>query len=67
MRWEVKQGKPEVFKKWFAWHPVRINNQWVWLEYVERLKWWDYNAPPSLNGQSYEKEYRLLNENIQKD
>lgn len=20
---------------WFAWHPVKIGDQWVWLEWVE--------------------------------
>lgn len=23
--------------RWFAWHPVEINNRWVWLETVYRF------------------------------
>jgi hypothetical protein len=34
MRWPV-QFKPR-WRQWFAWHPVRIGNQWVWWEVVER-------------------------------
>lgn len=26
--------------KWFAWFPVKVLNQWVWLEYVERKIAW---------------------------
>ena len=26
------------WKRWFAWHPVLIDNQTVWLEIVERKR-----------------------------
>lgn len=22
--------------RWFAWHPVKIDHDWVWLEWVQR-------------------------------
>ncbi len=22
--------------RWFAWYPVRIDDEWVWLEHIER-------------------------------
>lgn len=24
------------WRRWFAWHPVRIGYDWVWLEWLER-------------------------------
>ena len=36
MRWLAKD-KAQWYR-WFAWHPVRIGCQWVWLETVERRK-----------------------------
>jgi hypothetical protein len=42
--------KPD-WQRWFAWHPVKINDQWVWLEFVERYiqcmcdhVWIDYRS-----------------------
>ena len=45
MRWRIKSRwvRDEYYvwsipwHRWFAWHPVRVDNEWVWLEYVERL------------------------------
>jgi len=34
MRWKVRKTKE--WNPWFAWHPVRIGNTWIWLEWVER-------------------------------
>lgn len=34
MRWPVKH-RP-IWQKWFAWHPVRIGEEWVWWEIIER-------------------------------
>jgi hypothetical protein len=36
-RWR-KVGLEWVIPKhrWFAWHPVRVKDEWVWLEYVWR-------------------------------
>jgi hypothetical protein len=35
VRWTVKEVDP--WRPWFAWHPVRIDKQWVWLERIERM------------------------------
>ena len=32
------QKRYGVWRKWFAWYPVRIENYIIWLEYVERKK-----------------------------
>lgn len=42
MRW--KKRKPEVWNKWFAWHPVEIKDEWVWLETVERSQYASYGS-----------------------
>lgn len=50
MRWNIRKEQDYLeWHQWFAWHPVRINGQWVWLETVERKfdcgwasDWWDY-------------------------
>lgn len=36
MRWSAVPPKGPVWRKWFAWYPVRIGDEWVWLEMVER-------------------------------
>lgn len=37
MRW---RAKPFVdlwqWHRWYAWYPVRVENEWVWREWVER-------------------------------
>lgn len=39
MKWTAKPEKREdAWYPWFAWHPVRVEGQWVWLEWVERWK-----------------------------
>ena len=34
MRWTAKN--PEDWHGWFAWYPVVVSGQWVWLERLER-------------------------------
>jgi hypothetical protein len=34
VRWPIKQVDP--WHRWFAWHPVRVGDEWVWLETIER-------------------------------
>lgn len=36
MRWTVKERPQNGWCRWFAWRPVTINGQMVWLEVVER-------------------------------
>lgn len=39
MRWRYKPWRRQQLDEariWFAWHPVVIGEQWVWLEYVSR-------------------------------
>lgn len=36
MRW--RHQEPERWHRWFAWYPVVIDGEWVWLESVERLQ-----------------------------
>lgn len=31
--------------KWFAWHPVLINNKWFWLKTVYRSRRYMFNSP----------------------
>ena len=40
MRW---RARPESrnWSRWFAWRPVRICDQWVWLEHVYRRQRYD--------------------------
>lgn len=46
MRWLTAPARG--WHRWFAWHPVVVGDQWVWLETVERLhretisEWWEY-------------------------
>lgn len=46
MRWKLKQGLPVGTVRthyFFAWWPVKINNECRWLEYVhvvQRLGWY---------------------------
>lgn len=47
MRWKVYE--PLKYYNWFAWYPVKVGKQWVWLERV----WFRY-----LQG-TYFKEYYL--------
>ena len=41
MRWKTNISItdwlfPDDWQKWFAWYPVKIKNEYVWLEWVER-------------------------------
>lgn len=36
MRWKRNNRDKSRWHKWFAWHPVVIENDCVWLETVER-------------------------------
>ena len=43
-KWREKattmNNKP--WERWFAWHPVKIGNEWVWFETIERKPdWWE--------------------------
>jgi hypothetical protein len=47
MRWTIKEPKTE-WHRWFAWHPVKVEHQYVWLEKVyrkgQRVPYgWDYD------------------------
>ncbi len=35
MKWDIDFGN-RPWRRWFAWFPVRVGNQRVWWEYVER-------------------------------
>lgn len=28
--------KRRIYKKWFAWYPLRFGNEWVWLKFLWR-------------------------------
>jgi hypothetical protein len=39
MRWRVNTGyhfSRWEWHRWWAWYPVKVDNQYVWLEYVYR-------------------------------
>lgn len=37
MRWKQKPiPEPSPWRKWFAWYPVEIDGENVWLEWIER-------------------------------
>lgn len=37
MRWALKPKTPfDSWRSWFAWHPVRIGDERIWLERIER-------------------------------
>lgn len=35
--WAAERARLEDWHGWFAWHPVRIGEQIVWLEHIERI------------------------------
>ncbi len=39
MRFKFIKREPGRWRPWFAWHPVVIGTQWVWLELIWR-QWW---------------------------
>lgn len=34
LQWPIKDHSQ--WERWYAWHPVRVGNEIVWREYVER-------------------------------
>lgn len=39
MRWpKIMPGRQHVWNDWFAWRPVSVGNEWVWLETVMRTR-----------------------------
>jgi hypothetical protein len=42
MRWNATPPEPyvdtEKWHRWYAWRPVRIDDKWVWREYIERKR-----------------------------
>jgi hypothetical protein len=70
MRWPVGKSADRAYRewlakkrqwnKWFAWHPVTVQEERVWLEWVEREGWTD---GVSENGTVYWKyTYRHIKE-----
>jgi hypothetical protein len=46
MRWSRRPPEgPQPWLRWFAWHPVNLNqrNEWAWLEWVERQRFYMYD------------------------
>ena len=49
MRWPTRY-RVRPWHPWFAWHPVNVQDEWIWLERVERqvdaygatLRFYDY-------------------------
>ena len=31
-----------MWEEWFAWHPVMIEDKWVWLKTIERREEWTF-------------------------
>jgi hypothetical protein len=62
MRWQSRPSNKREWHRWFAWHPIKIDHQWVWLETVHR-KWmmnpgdycptWHYRIEAGEAGASY--------------
>lgn len=60
MRWAAREEAPDPrleWHRWFAWHPVQIDDRWVWLEHVERKLWFWYDWD---DGCFCVREYREL-------
>lgn len=52
MRWNVKQGRyhaeGEVYtRRRFAWLPVQIQDEWVWLEFFHERGTWQSMFDPN--------------------
>ena len=57
MRWysespEVRIARERAWHRWYAWHPIRVGEQLVWLEIVER------KITPVFEGEIH--DYRLI-------
>ena len=35
-------ARAQTWHRWFAWHPVLAGDEWVWLEFVERIFLYKY-------------------------
>lgn len=45
MRWKTaSSGLAPRFHwhSWFAWYPVVVDKEWIWLEFVFRKRFWDW-------------------------
>ena len=51
---KIKLQNTSVWHRWFAWHPVTVENTFVWLSYVERKAFECWAGP--------DFEYRLIKE-----
>jgi hypothetical protein len=49
MRWPAYNCNE--WNRWFAWHPVEVGGDWIWLESVERR--WDAEAGSSADFSGY--------------
>ena len=39
MRWKAKHRQQyDEWRDWFAWFPVKIQGEWIWLETVQRTQ-----------------------------
>ena len=38
MRWSIYRRRRVRWVKWFAWYPVKVEEEWVWLEWVDRSR-----------------------------
>ena len=36
MRWKEKVYEGPKWRSYFAWQPVKVDETWVWLEWIER-------------------------------
>lgn len=48
MRWTKRAPMPahqHIWQVWFAWYPVEVDGQYVWLERIERCR---YKGRPGL-------------------
>ena len=36
MRWPIEKPAEPEWHRWFAWKPISVGNQTVWLEWVDR-------------------------------
>lgn len=63
MRWSYKQKTVyDRIKKKFAFLPVIVGNEWVWLETYYKFSWEDYAGPNVLRFNSYNEAVKWLRE-----
>lgn len=60
--------KHTEWKKWFAWRPVKVENKWTWLRYIESQYWWTEDRinghAPEISLPGYRKFRRIKNEKV---